>query len=573
MRELCAQSAPIPPAPGLGPHGVVKWHVPYHLKNRTVSLELGALESLFSSTPHPTAQLFTPDGRRLQRPWQTILGSVSGYQRLNHDLTVTNDETRRLGLPAAWSRLESDPDRPTFALLHPAGDLGYLLSMFKSELGNSALLACDPEFRVMASTSAAENLLSFAGQGKLVDHSLGELLGLDEMPQDRTRMERELLVPTSRREKVKLQVQLEPHVDFSGRASGWLARLALEPYQVSPVINWQSFIDQYPGIILRLDEQGKVLFSNRLVAGITVKDMQERGVFEFVPEEYRVTALQFRRSLVIERKPISGEIPIRDQVTSELVWFRLSASPILRGEDVEVLVYATDISEQKKAAEELKASRRHIRSLSSKLDRAQEKERRRISRQLHDELGGLLTAVRLELGALERCAELGPEASLRLEGVDTLIQETLATVRRLSTELRPPILDDLGLRAALHSLFEVTGKRCGFRTKLRIEKSIPGDSDLHLQLYRICQEALTNIARHAQANKVDLSLTRPYIGTLHLRIKDDGRGFDLRDAASKGRLGHAGIAERVNLLGGTLELTSRPNEGCRIEISVPLEEG
>ncbi len=186
-------------------------------------------------------------------------------------------------------------------------------------------------------------------------------------------------------------------------------------------------------------------------------------------------------------------------------------------------------------------------------------------------MGGLLTAVRLELGALERGNGLDEASSERLEVVDALLQETLTTVRRLSTQLRPPILDDLGLRAALRALVEETAQRCGFEAKVGVETCLPGDADLHLQIYRICQEALTNIARHAQARRVGLRLTRPFRHRLELVIEDDGLGFDLKKVAHQTSLGHPGIAERVKLLGGQLKLESRPNKGCRVKVTIPLD--
>lgn len=508
----------------------------------------------------------------MQRPWQTLLSSVSGYERLDYDLTVTGKVARDSGLPSLWSRLRNDPATPTQVEVAPAGDLAYTLRTLKTELAGTALLACDPGFRVNGATSEAENLLSFVSGGVLLERSLTDITGLKLLPSERARLETEVSVPINRREMIKLRLELEPHVDFTGRASGWLARLAFEPYHAPSLVSWQTLIQQFPGVILRFNEQGKILFANRQVGEITAEKLKGRSLFDLVPEDYQYTLRQFRHSMVGERRTVSGEVPIVDAQTAERIWFRFTATPLMSGEEVEMLVYATDISLEKQISEELQASRQHIRSLTSLLDRTQEEERKRISRELHDQLGGLLTAVRLELGALERGYALNEAAVERLDVVDTMLQDTLSTVRRLSTQLRPPILDDLGLRAALRALVEETAQRCGFEAQVGVETSLPGDSELHLQVYRICQEALTNIARHAQACRVKLRLTRPYRNRLELVIEDDGLGFDLEEATRKGSLGHRGIAERVNLLGGKLRLKSQPNRGCRLKITIPLRE-
>ncbi len=119
---------------------------------------------------------------------------------------------------------------------------------------------------------------------------------------------------------------------------------------------------------------------------------------------------------------------------------------------------------------------------------------------------------------------------------------------------------------------EETAERCGFEAQVGVETSLPGDSELHLQIYRICQEALTNIARHSQARRVTLRLTRPYRNRLELSVEDDGLGFDLEEVAQQHSLGHRGTAERVNLLGGQLNLVSHPNKGCQVRVTIPLEE-
>src|SRR5690606_30712677 len=124
-----------------------------------------------------------------------------------------------------------------------------------------------------------------------------------------------------------------------------------------------------------------------------------------------------------------GELPVYDPRTRETIWYSFSAVSMRQGSGVEVLVYATDISLRVQAEEDLQISKNRIRSLTYRLDRAQEEERRRISRELHDELGGMLTALRLEMGALEKVPDLPPQAREKLEAVEGLLGTTLSTVR------------------------------------------------------------------------------------------------------------------------------------------------
>ena len=155
-----------------------------------------------------------------------------------------------------------------------------------------------------------------------------------------------------------------------------------------------------------------------------------------------------------------------------------------------------------------------------------------------------------------------------MEGVLSI---TLSTVRRLASQLRPQILDDLGLSAALHALVKDAARRAEFEHECHVPQEIPGDKDLHLHLYRICQEALTNICRHSKAQRVSLGLTRPYRDRLELLIVDDGCGYSAKEASEKGSMGLLGMAERVALLKGRLDISSSPGRGCRMRVEIPLE--
>ena len=489
---------------------------------------------------------------------------------LDCDLVV-NKEEEGLGISAGWYHLSRHSDTPDDQIeVRRAVDPADLFAQLESELVESSLLFCDPSLRIVGKTKGASRLLEFTSGDILLGRQLEEILPIESPTRFRVSEEKfEILV--ARRQHVTVQYSAQPYHLTNGRAAGWLVKLDAQPYFSLETVDWRAFIDHFPGLVLRLDEFGRVLFSSRQAGGLTIDEMAGRSLFDIVMEGSRSTASHFRDQLILEHRPVTGELPVYDPKAKEAIWYRISAAPIFQSGKVEILVYATDISLYKQTQEELRASRQHIRALSSQLDRAQEEERRRISRELHDELGGLLTALRLEIGSLETHTGLPKEVSDRLSGADLLIQETLTTVRRLSTQLRPQILDDLGLSAALEALLKGASQRASFEYEFHAENRVAGEPQQHLHLYRICQEAITNICRHSQADKVSLRITRPFRDLLRLTISDDGSGFDGNGCQNRDTSGLSGIAERVDLLGGTLRVESRPDLGCLLVIEVPLQ--
>jgi hypothetical protein len=234
----------------------------------------------------------------------------------------------------------------------------------------------------------------------------------------------------------------------------------------------------------------------------------------------------------------------------------------------------TDITERKRAEEALRESEQQLRSLSAQLLRAQESQRASVSRELHDELGQGLNTLKLRLALL--CRKLRKDqASLKEDCEETLgyIDEIIEEVRRLSRDLSPRVLEDLGLVAALRRLIHEFAKRTSTKVSSQIDDINEFLSkDAEIFLYRIVQEALTNIGKHANAKCVLLSIAK-VDGTVRGVIEDNGTGFDLEalgvpGSAEKG-MGIAIMKERIRMLGGTIDVWSRPGEGTRIHFLVP----
>jgi two-component system sensor histidine kinase UhpB len=205
------------------------------------------------------------------------------------------------------------------------------------------------------------------------------------------------------------------------------------------------------------------------------------------------------------------------------------------------------------------------RDASMRTTRAQDAERRRIARELHDEVGQAMTGV---LFQLKRLGEHVPdEQDDELAEAQAAVRACLEEVRRISRELRPELLDDLGLASALTELATTFSRRTGITVRRRLEADLPEfDRDLELALYRVAQESLTNVARHADASEVILSLERSN-GHVTLRVRDDGRGVG--DETVEGG-GLRGIREHALIVGGALSIDSEPGGGLEIALEAPV---
>jgi PAS domain S-box-containing protein len=230
---------------------------------------------------------------------------------------------------------------------------------------------------------------------------------------------------------------------------------------------------------------------------------------------------------------------------------------------------ARDITERKQAQDTL-------RMFSRQLIDAQEDERRRIARDLHDQIGQALTAVKMNLYTVQRVCN-APEAAHCLKDNIDAVDEALRLVRDLSVDLRPPLLDDLGLATALCWYVDRYEKRVGVATEVVLD--LPNESerfsrDLETACFRIAQEALTNVARHARATHVLLQLTRTATG-LEMIVRDDGVGFDpaaLRKRARRvATLGLVGMQERAHSAGGVLDIHSKLSKGTEVRFRVPVD--
>jgi signal transduction histidine kinase len=228
--------------------------------------------------------------------------------------------------------------------------------------------------------------------------------------------------------------------------------------------------------------------------------------------------------------------------------------------------------------EQIRVGRRRSQSLSQQVLDAQEAERRHISRELHDQIGGALTALKVNLQSISQMTSDPKEGSLLADSI-AVIDRTLTQVRSLSLDLRPSILDDLGVVATIRWYVDRQAQAAGLEVHFKADPpDMKLDTELATTCFRVVQEAVTNVVRHAQAHRVWIDLSEQE-GQIRLTIRDDGIGFNVPEArerlASDTSLGLLGMSERVQYLGGTIQIRSDPETGAGtlIEVVIPLHRG
>lgn len=247
-----------------------------------------------------------------------------------------------------------------------------------------------------------------------------------------------------------------------------------------------------------------------------------------------------------------------------------------------------EIGERQRTERALRESERHyrqlfgqaslmqenLRRLSNEILQVQEEERKRISRELHDEVGQALTAAGVNLAVLKAAPTGSAMFVGKLADTQELIRETMETVHRFARELRPAMLDELGLVPALRSLLKNVAARSGLQVRLHADAFAEKLSDEQKTvLFRVAQESLTNVTRHAHARSVEVTLRQQEDG-LRMEVRDDGRSFrdDLRNRArGRRRLGLLGMQERVRLVGGRFAVKPNPGKGTLVQVEIPLQ--
>jgi PAS domain S-box-containing protein len=240
------------------------------------------------------------------------------------------------------------------------------------------------------------------------------------------------------------------------------------------------------------------------------------------------------------------------------------------GNNNQCLLNLIDITERKWAEDELKSSLEQLHLLTQHIEKVREDERVAISRELHDDLGQALTAVKIDLTIIRKNIS-DSEVVLKINKVAALVGETIKTVQRITSQLRPEIIDDLGLKAAIEWYTKEFSQRIGVKIFLDIDSTPTISPKASLVIFRIIQESLTNIARHAKATRVDISLLITD-EDIRLRILDNGIGITSSEINSKKSFGIMSMKERAASLGGTFEISSGNGGGTEILLIIQIIE-
>jgi PAS domain S-box-containing protein len=327
-----------------------------------------------------------------------------------------------------------------------------------------------------------------------------------------------------------------------------------------------------PDFIMTVDRQKIIRFINRPYAGMNPEQVIGTPALNWITPDDRENFERAIESVFTTGEAQELEVKGLGSGTTP-AWYSTRIGAVKEDDKVaSLIVVSQDITQRKTAQSKNVAYEHRLQVLSRKLLAAQETERRMIANELHDQFGQALSATKINLQALAKTKQSDKDKKRldsSLESLENLIQQT----RRLSLELRPSVLDDLGLVPALRWLVTNQADSVGYQLEFDAPELDRFDADLEAAAFRLTQEALTNIARHAKAQKVSVKLTRSK-NDLKLKITDNGAGFDVeaaRAGAARGdSLGILGMEERIALVGGAIEISSDKGKGTSITASIPL---
>lgn len=384
-----------------------------------------------------------------------------------------------------------------------------------------------------------------------------------------------------------VSVNAVPVFDGPGRYTGGLALITditeqrkaeAEHHRLNELL--RSLINYSPLGVIILDKDGNTELWNpacERMFGWSRKEVQGKKL-PFITPDKAEEHLELRNTIMKGESFTDREV-VRLSKDGKKFNLSISAAPLFDSDHkpIGISSFLIDVTEKKKSEREreklfkqITAARNRLKILSSKLISVQETEKRNISRELHDEIGQMLTAIKIDVQRI-RLDPDSPDTASTVNDCSKLVESTISVVRNLSLELRPAIIDDLGLAASLRWYLDRFQQRTGIKVKTEFEKTLdPLPPECAITFFRICQEALTNIAKHAEAGYVKVSLKQNK-SFIVLMIEDDGSGFDtqkaLRDAVRGKSLGLISMQERTELLGGKFSIKSIKGSGTIIKAS------
>ena len=332
---------------------------------------------------------------------------------------------------------------------------------------------------------------------------------------------------------------------------------------------YRTLVEQAADAIALYDANGQLLDTNPSASdllGYTQEEMSSMNLGQFLlPEDVADDPVNYE---MLNAGVSTVKIRRMKRKNGTLVVTEVRSQQLPDGRYLSVI---RDMTERLRAEEELKSSFKAVRSLTTHLQNIREEERTNIAREIHDELGQQLTVLKMDIAWLNKRLKGNDEkVNQRLADLLLMLDDTVKSVRRISSQLRPSLLDDLGLTAAMEWQLGEFEKRAGIKTLFKApHEEIPVPDSAKTALFRIFQESLTNVVRHSGASQLSVEL-REEAGQLKMSIIDNGTGFDPAKVAEKRTLGILGMKERSEMIGGTYVINSIPGEGTSVFVSVPV---
>jgi len=333
---------------------------------------------------------------------------------------------------------------------------------------------------------------------------------------------------------------------------------------------YRTLVEQATDGIFISDKSGKFHIVNSAgsrMSGYTLEELKNMTIYDLVDsEDLKTNPFHFEEMMSENGVLTQREIRKKD---GSAIYIEVNAKFLSDGR---FLAFIRDITDRRKAEEELKTSYKSIRTLTSHLQNIREEERTHIAREIHDELGQQLTVLKMDISWLKKkIADSAEDIVMqRMNDILELLNETVNSVRRISSDLRPSLLDDLGLVVAVEWQLSEFEKRSGIKTVFTADEiGMEIDRDIATGLFRIFQESLTNAAKHAEATEITVSLQK-INDQLILHIRDNGVGYENEAVKNKKTFGILGMQERSLMMGGEYRIKSETGTGTSVEVMVPL---